>query len=65
MTTERSTERVIRTAVHGCARCGGDHARVAFLLLVRPMEMDDKDGALTHWASCPRTGEPILLRCVD
>lgn len=46
--------------VRGCARCGSDHASLPFLRLQRPME--DNDGvAWTHWATCPTTGEPILL----
>lgn len=50
---------------HGCARCGGDgHDNIVFKPLTYPIEL--KPGAdaytLTHWAMCPATDEPILLR---
>lgn len=43
--------------VDGCARCGGEH-RVEFREFARPA------GQYTHWASCPETGDPILLEIV-
>lgn len=48
--------------LQGCARCGKDH-RVRFKELQRPMVAGDS--TLTHWAICPTTGEPIMMRFVD
>lgn len=46
--------------IRQCARCGRDHAALPFLRLQRPME--DADGVdWTHWATCPTTGEPVLM----
>lgn len=43
-----------------CARCGGEHGPMSFAPLGVPMS---RKGVVTHthWASCPSTGEPILL----
>jgi len=50
--------------VRGCNRCARDHAELPFLLLQRPMM--DRDGVCwTHWATCPTTGEPILMFIVN
>lgn len=48
----------IATDVRGCARCGGEHLRLEFLPFHRPVGLD------THWAPCPQTEEPVLLRVV-
>ena len=44
-----------------CARCGQDHDRGLYFLPIvgRPIP-----GA-THWATCPMTGQPILMRQED
>ena len=47
------------TLVKGCARCGKDH-EVQFKRLQRMMEVSGH----THWAPCPNTGEPILMKIV-
>lgn len=55
---EASTKRL---NIVGCSRCHGDgHSGLVFEPLRYPVEI--KDGPLTHWATCPETGEPILLR---
>jgi hypothetical protein len=43
-----------------CARCDGEHGPMLFKLLGVPMS---RKGVVTHthWASCPTTGEPILM----
>jgi len=41
--------------VHNCARCAGEHPQLQFLPLYNAP--DD----ITHWASCPAIGQPILL----
>lgn len=46
-----------------CARCGQDHNSVVFMPLKRPVEYEGKV-VWTHWAPCPVTGEPILVRTV-
>ena len=50
----------MKTTVPHCARCGGRHEGLSFQALARPME-----GYYTHWATCPETGEPIMLRLVE
>lgn len=53
---------VLRLSITGCARCHGDgHADLEFAPLTHPVE---HDGAIigTHFALCPETGEPILMR---
>jgi hypothetical protein len=42
-----------------CARCGQDHGPIDFDRFINPPPN------VTHWAPCPATGEPILLRLVD
>lgn len=49
----------IVSTVRSCARCGDDHADLAFRKLARP------SGESTHWAPCPKTEEPILLRVLS
>jgi len=41
--------------VNDCARCGGTH-KTEF------KELRNKCENWTHWASCPETGEPILMQ---
>lgn len=47
------------TKVENCARCGGCHD-VVFMELLHPLSTGQ-----THWAPCPATGEPIMMRIVD
>jgi hypothetical protein len=46
-------------SVTGCARCGGDHVELAAVEFQRPPK--DEDEEWSHWATCPETGEPILI----
>jgi hypothetical protein len=46
---------VVIPAIRGCVRCGGEHLHVLAQLFAQP-----PDGA-THWATCPVTGDPILI----
>lgn len=47
--------------VLNCARCGGDHKALKYRKLRQPIE--DGDTTLWEWwATCPTTGEPILMR---
>lgn len=51
--------------LEGCARCNGDgHPGLTFRKLQRPVELPPLF-VLTHWASCPETGEPIMLRVLE
>lgn len=43
-----------------CARCGGTHEDLTFVIFARPVCVRD-DAIFTEWAQCPQTGEPILL----
>jgi hypothetical protein len=45
--------------INNCARCGGNHKNISCLQLTRPCE------EFTHWAQCPTTLEPIMVRFVD
>lgn len=48
--------------VRNCARCGGDHNEIQWEKLERPI-LDEADGIeWTHWAPCPKNGQPILMR---
>jgi hypothetical protein len=51
-----SEPRVVIKNIAACARCGGTHKAVRFQPFTKPPEN------ATHWASCPQTGEPILIR---
>lgn len=43
--------------VSDCPRCEGDHGSLSF----QPFTASDE---YTHWAACPKTGEPILVTCL-
>jgi hypothetical protein len=43
----------------GCARCGHNHRNLKFKMLAFPC------GDLTHWAKCPRNGQPIIMKITD
>lgn len=51
--------------VGACARCGEDHAAVAFKAFARPPLRDapSEEPYATHWGTCPTTGEPIFSIC--
>jgi hypothetical protein len=44
--------------VKDCARCQEDHLNLEFSKLRIP------SNSWTHWASCPNTMEPIMLKLV-
>lgn len=51
-------------AIRCCARCGGNHRRMVFKPLTRPVVLDADNQPVTvatHWAPCPKSKEPILL----
>lgn len=51
------------TSVQNCARCDGDHKSLSFKEMRSPIECGSVD--LTHWAVCPVTGDPVLLRIIE
>lgn len=51
-----SDEKTITVKVKQCSRCGQDHADLTFDRLDIPCDK------YTHWADCPVTRQPILLR---
>jgi len=55
----------ITTTLRNCARCGSGHG-----LTFQPFKqfvIDSESGEVryTHWAMCPLSDEPILMRVVD
>lgn len=45
----------------GCARCGLNHTGLVWVPFSRPPT--GPDGVVwTHWAICPVSGDPILMR---
>jgi len=57
----------IKTNIGNCARCGSDHDGLEFTPFARPVVLARSAGiaAVTHWALCPVTGEPIMLHIVS
>jgi hypothetical protein len=45
--------------VIGCARCNGNHENVFAQAFITPFQLGDE--TWTHWATCPRTNEPVLV----
>ena len=43
--------------IKNCARCGGYHDNVKFVEFARAPRVD----RYSHYAPCPKTGEPILM----
>lgn len=55
-------EAVMKTNVKCCARCEANHMNLTFQTFRIPVH---EDGCLfTHWAMCPTTQEPILMRFI-
>lgn len=44
-----------------CARCGGHHLGLTFFPFMRPPKTGGRT-MWTHYAPCPKTHEPILMR---
>ena len=49
----------ITTTIRGCSRCSRDHQDLTFSRMDRPIVIHS---AYDYYASCPNTGEPILLQ---
>lgn len=48
-----------RSDIQGCTRCGGDHEGLDWTPFARPIIRGLS--TFTHWATCPGTGDPIML----
>lgn len=46
-------------SIKDCARCGGSHES----LVAKEFHYPFRD--MTHWATCPNSGDPILVKFVD
>jgi hypothetical protein len=53
-----------KPTLEGCARCGEDHHIENWQKFDRPVELES-EAPLTHWAICPTSGQPILMRITD
>jgi hypothetical protein len=52
--------------VVGCARCGRNHLALDFKPFTKPCVVPGRPTRkFTHWASCPRKKEPILMRLLS
>jgi hypothetical protein len=53
----------ITSNVRSCARCGGEREAVIFKKMSGPVIDSGNDEKIigTHWAACPKNGDPILL----
>ena len=49
-------ESILVKRLSNCARCGGIHTNVTFKQFSKPCDL------YTHYAPCPTTHEPILLK---
>lgn len=49
----------ITVRVMGCARCEGGHDELEFVPMTNPPD------EISHWAMCPTTDEPILLKFTE
>lgn len=48
----------------GCARCDGEgHKQITFTKFTRPVEAGPY--VFSYWATCPTTGEPILMQVTE
>lgn len=54
--------KLFKTDVINCARCGHDHEQLEFKPFKNPVE--NHPAPLTHWALCPKLEEPILLALI-
>lgn len=58
----RSLKAEIKANVKCCARCEANHGDLTFQTFRIPLH---EEGLLfTHWATCPTTQEPILMRFI-
>jgi hypothetical protein len=53
--------------IQSCARCGHDHSDISFTKFTEEEHapIGQSGSVLTHFATCPTYGEPILMRIVE
>ena len=52
---------IVIITVERCSRCGKKHLGLVFgIFALPPEDREDSHDSATHWARCPKTGEPIL-----
>jgi hypothetical protein len=56
---EKTNEKNVPLSVGNCARCGKKHRPLMFKKFKRQTQSEPPS---THWAMCPTTKEPILMR---
>lgn len=52
--------RVVIAVFDSCPRCGETHEELGFEFLAPPMDVGGVE--FTHWALCPSSQTPILLK---
>ena len=55
-----STNTHITLTINGCARCGSTHTNMVAKRFNIPVS--DPAGDFTHWAMCPYSHDPVLVR---
>lgn len=51
--------------IRSCARCGANHAGMAFRRFASSAVVDTDGTAWSWWGTCPYTGEPVLMRVAE
>lgn len=51
-----------KLTVRGCARCGAEHADLPIHVFAQPFAPREVDVTWPAWATCPTSGDPILIR---
>lgn len=52
---------IVTVDIINCSRCGEDHSDLTFKKLTCPIIVSEGE-RWTHWASCPSTREPIIMK---
>ncbi len=60
-TTPKFNKPIRILGVQHCARCGADHRALEYVRFEQPIE-DDDGTVWAWWATCPNTGDPVLMR---
>lgn len=57
---EKSEKSEFFCDVINCARCGSDHQQLKMKKMLKPIKI--ARSVWTHWALCPLSQDPILVR---
>jgi len=52
-------------SIKHCARCNQDHDNLLYHKFAQPIQDDDSVLMWEYWATCPITGDPILIRTLN